>query len=104
MFRYQIIIEYDGTNFVGWQSQINGKSVEPINLLVVGAGSRGSGYASYAAAHPDEVRVVGVAEPREIYRQRMVEEYDIAQENAFADWRQAVAVSPWARWCSVELP
>ena len=28
MFRYQIIIEYDGTNFVGWQSQINGKSVQ----------------------------------------------------------------------------
>jgi len=28
MFRYQIIIEYDGTNFVGWQSQINGKSIQ----------------------------------------------------------------------------
>lgn len=70
--------------------------MEPINLLVVGAGSRGSGYASYAAAHPDEVRVVGVAEPREIYRQRMVEEYDIAQENAFADWRQAAAVEKFA--------
>ena len=70
--------------------------MEPINLLVVGAGSRGSGYASYAAAHPDEVRVVGVAEPREIYRQRMVEEYDIAQENTFADWRQAAAVEKFA--------
>ena len=28
MFRYQIIIEYDGTNFVGWQAQINGKSIQ----------------------------------------------------------------------------
>ncbi len=28
MFRYQIIIEYDGTDFVGWQSQINGKSIQ----------------------------------------------------------------------------
>ena len=28
MYRYQIIIEYDGTNFVGWQSQINGKSIQ----------------------------------------------------------------------------
>ena len=28
MFRYQIIIEYDGTNYVGWQSQKNAKSIQ----------------------------------------------------------------------------
>tara|TARA_Y100000590_G_scaffold253947_1_gene285224 strand:- start:389 stop:1129 length:741 start_codon:yes stop_codon:yes gene_type:complete len=28
MFRFQIIIEYDGTGFVGWQSQKNGKSIQ----------------------------------------------------------------------------
>ena len=28
MFVYQIVIEYDGTNFVGWQIQKNGKSVQ----------------------------------------------------------------------------
>ena len=28
MFNYLIKIEYDGTRFVGWQSQKNGKSVQ----------------------------------------------------------------------------
>ncbi len=28
MFNYQIIIEYDGTDFVGWQIQKNGFSVQ----------------------------------------------------------------------------
>ena len=28
MFRYQILIEYVGTGFIGWQSQQNGKSVQ----------------------------------------------------------------------------
>jgi tRNA pseudouridine38-40 synthase len=28
MFTYQIIIEYDGTNFVGWQKQKNGTSIQ----------------------------------------------------------------------------
>ncbi len=28
MFNYQIIIEYDGTNFIGWQKQKNGISVQ----------------------------------------------------------------------------
>ena len=28
MFNYHIIIEYEGTNFVGWQKQKNGPSVQ----------------------------------------------------------------------------
>ena len=28
MFRYQILIEYIGTNFVGWQIQSKGKSIQ----------------------------------------------------------------------------
>ena len=28
MYNYLIKIEYDGTNFVGWQSQKSGKSVQ----------------------------------------------------------------------------
>ena len=28
MFRYQILIEYLGTNYVGWQIQNNGKSIQ----------------------------------------------------------------------------
>ena len=30
MFIYQIIIEYDGTNFVGWQIQKNGHSIQEL--------------------------------------------------------------------------
>ena len=28
MFKYKLIIEYDGTNFVGWQRQDNGPSIQ----------------------------------------------------------------------------
>ena len=68
----------------------------PIRLLIAGAGSRGSGYASYAAAHPEQVQIVGVAEPREFYRQRMIDEYGLAPTNAFADWREAAAREKFA--------
>mgnify|MGYP001502709393 CR=1 FL=1 len=29
-FNYQLIIEYDGSNFVGWQFQKNGMSIQEI--------------------------------------------------------------------------
>ena len=35
-------------------------------------------------------------QPREIYRQRMIDEYDITPENAFADWREAAAAEKFA--------
>ena len=28
MYRYQILIEYDGKDYVGWQKQKNGKSIQ----------------------------------------------------------------------------
>ena len=30
MYRYQILIEYVGTNFIGWQIQSKGKSIQKL--------------------------------------------------------------------------
>ena len=30
MFNYQIVVEYLGTNFVGWQIQKNGQSIQEV--------------------------------------------------------------------------
>ncbi len=53
------------------------KIMNPVKLLIIGAGGRGGGYATYAAEHPDLAKVVGVAEPRDFYRNRLVETYGI---------------------------
>ena len=62
--------------------------MEPVRIVIIGAGGRGSGYATFAAQHPDRARIVGVAEPRDFYRERMVEKYAISAEHVFTDWRQ----------------
>jgi predicted dehydrogenase len=59
----------------------------PIKLAVVGAGSRGAIYADYALQYPDRLEIVGVAEPREFYRQQMATKHNIASENITEDWR-----------------
>jgi predicted dehydrogenase len=61
--------------------------MKPVKLIIAGAGDRGFVYASYAKEHPDRARVVGVAEPRDFYREKMAKEYSIAEENVFNDWK-----------------
>lgn len=63
----------------------------PVKLLVVGAGCRGTIYATYAQRHPDDVMIVGVAEPREFYRTRLAAEHAIPPAHAVQDWRDLAA-------------
>ena len=65
MFRYQILIEYVGTGYIGWQSQLKGKSVQKTiefsitkilkeRILIVGQGRLDSGvHAISQSAHFD---------------------------------------------------
>ena len=65
MFRYQIIVEYVGTNFRGWQVQKKGKTIQGIiqekiskllkeNIVLVGSGRTDSGvHAIEQSAHFD---------------------------------------------------
>lgn len=65
--------------------------MNPVKLLIIGAGSRGNGYATYAGHNPDKAQIAGVAEPRALYRDEIVKRYSIPQENVYCDWREAAA-------------
>ena len=63
MYRYQILVEYDGTKFVGWQIQKNGKSIQEIvqkalsktfksKIKIIGSGRTDAGVHAFAqSAH-----------------------------------------------------
>ncbi len=63
----------------------------PIQVIIAGAGSRGAGYAQYAKLYPDRMSVIGVAEPRTHFRQRLVDEFNIPSENVYTDWNEMAA-------------
>ena len=70
MHRYQILIEYIGTNFIGWQIQSKGKSVQKLvqnklskilkeKVLLVGSGRTDSGvHAIEQSAHFDSKKKI----------------------------------------------
>ncbi len=61
--------------------------MKPAEIIIIGGGSRGSTYATYATAHPKCATVVGVAEPRDSWRNHLVQEHEIPAENVALDWR-----------------
>ena len=68
----------------------------PVELLIAGAGSRGWTYADWAARHPEQARVVAVAEPRDAYRERLADAHGVPEERRFRDWREAAAAGKLA--------
>ena len=58
----------------------------PVDTIIVGAGSRGNAYGRFAMEHPQELSVIGVADPDPIRRERMMSYHDIAPDMAFDRW------------------
>jgi len=59
----------------------------PVEAVLLGAGSRGyRSLASYAQKHPDELKIVGVAEPDPERRARAASTHAIPPERVFASW------------------
>ncbi len=65
--------------------------MEPVRIIIVGAGMRGMGYSKFAQECPERCKIVGVAEPREWHRNKMVEDFDIPEENVFNCWTELAA-------------
>jgi predicted dehydrogenase len=55
----------------------------PVTLAIVGAGKRGEAYSNYASQHPDQLKVVAVAEPRALLRERLASAHQIAPTACF---------------------
>lgn len=57
--------------------------MEPIKVILVGAGDRAKCYANYALKNPDNMQVVGIVEPDDYRRQHAMKKYGVLLENTF---------------------
>ena len=57
-----------------------------ITAIVCGAGNRGNVYGNYAVEYPDQLDIVGVAEPIEIRNDRFAKKHDIPDSRRFVTW------------------
>ena len=67
-----------------------------LRAIVLGAGYRGRAYAEYAKEHPDQLEIVGVADP--------VQAEVIPAPKYWTDWRQCLADKPEADIVMITMP
>ncbi|MBK8555349.1 MAG: Gfo/Idh/MocA family oxidoreductase [Lewinellaceae bacterium] len=60
----------------------------PVTAITLGAGNRGNVYGGFAEAYPDELDIVGVAEPIPIRNQRYTDKHKIDDKNRFDTWER----------------
>ena len=65
---------------------VNAPVSRPLTAIVIGAGNRGNVYASYALRFPEELKIVGVAEPVPHKNERFAKAHQIPEENRFKTW------------------
>lgn len=59
---------------------------KPITAITLGAGSRGNVYGDYGVKFPNELDIIGVAEPIAIRNERYTKKHNIESNNRFKTW------------------
>ena len=77
---------------------------KPVTAITLGAGNRGNVYGNYATKYPDELNIVGVAEPIEIRNKRYQSQHDIADDHVFDTWEKVFMVPKFADAIIITTP
>lgn len=85
-------------------NQLPAETRKPVTFVVIGAGNRGNTYSEYAAKYPDQMQVVGVAEPIESRREALKKKFNIPGKQCFTTWEHVFQVPRFADAVIVSTP
>ena len=75
-----------------------------ITGVIVGCGNRGQNYAEYGRHFPERFRVVAVADPRAVVREKLQKLYSIDEKHVYNDWRSLANLERLADCALITLP
>jgi predicted dehydrogenase len=80
------------------------KPLKAVRAITLGAGNRGNVYGNYAVDFPEELDIVGVAEPIPLRNARYAKKHNIADENRFKTWEDVFARPKFADAILITTP
>ncbi len=87
----------------GYKDSVNNFD-RPLTAITLGAGNRGTVYGDYAAGFPDDLDIVGVAEPIVERNDFHAKTHDIPDENRFVTWEHVLERPKFADMVIVSMP
>jgi predicted dehydrogenase len=87
----------------GSKDSVN-KFDRPLTAITLGAGSRGTTYGDYAAEYPQELDIIGVAEPIVERNELHARTHDIKDENRFVTWEHVLERPKFADMVVISMP
>lgn len=78
--------------------------LKPVRAILIGAGNRGTIYTNYALKNPDELKIVGLADPNESRRKAFQEKHNIPHEYLFKDWKEIFTKEKFADGIIIATP
>ena len=76
----------------------------PITAITCGAGSRGNVYGGYASNFPEQINIIGVAEPIVIRNERYAKKHNIPEGNRFKTWEDVFTRPKFADAIIITMP
>lgn len=62
-----------------------------LNVILIGAGGRGTAYVEYMKKYPDKFRVVGVADPIKERRDYVKDMFQLSEEDCYQSWQDILS-------------
>ena len=70
--------------------------MKQLSLILIGGGDRGSSYLKYLDTHPEEFKLVGIAEPVDEKREYLMNKYDVSPDMCFKIWQELLSLPKFA--------
>ncbi|MEO8403767.1 MAG: Gfo/Idh/MocA family oxidoreductase [Chitinophagaceae bacterium] len=77
---------------------------KPVTAITCGAGNRGNVYGGFSLQYPDQLDIVGVAEPIPIRNERYAKKHNIADSNRFNTWEDVFKKPKFADAVIISTP
>ena len=61
---------------------------KPVTAVTIGAGARGNVYGDYAIEYPEQLKILGVADPNPLRNERYAAKHNIPSANCFGNWQE----------------
>lgn len=77
---------------------------KPVTVILIGAGHRGSIYADYATRHPEEMKIVAVADTNNKRRNQIRKVHDLPEQHCYSDWVEVLSLPRFADAVIIATP